>query len=205
MRSERARKTLGAAAVATLAVALGVSACAKNTAQSSAVTPAHVSTVTPVAPSGMTFHATLDGPLSSLLANVGDGITATLDEPLLALDGAVVAPKGAKLRGRILALGREGVQHVVVQFDTLEVHGRQNRIQVRIIRVESARVVAADVLNPDSVAVEVYPPMPRTLEGREMGGGPSPEGLPLELPAGAGIRLFLARPFEPASVGGTSM
>jgi hypothetical protein len=197
--------TLGALAVAALAVASAASACAKNGATSSAAAPGQVSTVTPVAPSGLSFQASLDAPLSSQLASVGDGITASLDEPLRALDGSVVAPKGAKLRGRVVDLGREGVQHLALQFDTLEVNGRQHPIRVRIIRIESARVVAADVLNPDSVAVDVYPPMPRTLEGREMGGGPSPEGLPLELPAGAGIRLFLARPFEPSRVGATSM
>lgn len=202
MRSERARTTLGAMAVATLAVALGATGCAKNGAQGSMSAP-RVSTMTPVAPSGLSFHATLDGPISSQMASVGDGLTATLDEPVLALDGTVVAPKGSKLRGRVLDIGREGVHRLAVQFDTIELEGRRHPIHVRIIRIESARVVASEASNPDSVAVDVYPPMPRTLEGREMGGGPPPEGLPIELPAGTGIQLFLARPFEPAST--TSM
>jgi hypothetical protein len=190
-------------AVATLAVALGTNACAQGGAQSPAAAPNQASTVTPVAPSGLSFHASLDAPLSSQLASVGDDLTATLDEPLRALDGAVVAPKGAKLHGRILDIGREGVHRLAVRFDTLEVNGRQYPIRVRILRIESARVVAADVLDPDSVAVDVYPPMPRTLEGREMGGGPSPEGLPLELPGGSAIQLFLVRPFEPNPAGVT--
>jgi len=152
-------------------------------------------------PSGISFHASLDAPLSSSDLKAGDRFTASLGEPLIAGDGTMVAPKGAKLNGRVLDVDREGVNRLVVQFDTLEVRGRNHPIYAQVIRLDSARVLPTDAMDPASLATSVYPMLPMTLPVPAAGGGPSPEHVPLIVPAGAQLQLYLLRAFAPTGDG----
>jgi hypothetical protein len=201
MRSIGFRWTLAALAVGSLTLALGASGCAAGAAQTTAATSASVPDTSPTVASGVSFRATLDGPLSSQHASVGDRITATLDDPLHALDGATLVPRGAKLHGHIREVGREGINRLVIQFDTIEVGGRNYSIYAQITRIDAARVVASYSTDATSVSFDVYPILPRSFAAPEVGGGPPPEQLPLELNSGAGIQLYLSRPLilDPAA------
>jgi hypothetical protein len=189
------RRGLAALAVGAFAFALGASGCATaGSARSMVATTAAASESSPTVPSGAAFRATLDAPLSSERAVVGDRFSATLDEPLCGRDGAPLVPAGAKLHGRVLDVAREGIHRLVLQFDTIEAGGRNRYIYAQVTRIESARVVASYATDATSVSVDVYPTVPRTYADPEIGGGPSPEQLPLELDVGAGIQLYLSRP-----------
>lgn len=181
--------------VCALAVTLGASGCATAASSRSTVaTAAAGAESSPTVPSGAAFRATLDVPLSSESARVGDRFTATLDEPLRGRDGALIVPAGAKLHGRVLDVMRVGIHRLVLQFDTIEAGGRNRYIYAQVTRIESARVVASYSTDATSVSVDVYPTVPRSYADPDVGGGPSPEELPLELDAGAGIQLYLSRP-----------
>lgn len=193
MRSMGSRTSVATMAAAALALALGATGCT-GSEQTTAATAANAPKPSPTVPSGVSFRATLDGPLSSQHASVGDRITATLEEPLQSLDGVNLVPKGAKLHGHILEVGREGINRLVLQFDTVEFDGSNRSIYVQVSRIESARVAASHANDPSSVSVDVYPILPRTGVAPEVGGGPPPTQLPLELNAGTGIQLTLSRP-----------
>ncbi len=206
-RERTERRRLAARAMAALSLALAAAGCASNAARPPAGAPASAANATSpavaieaeavqVVPSGASLHATLDGELSSEHATAGDRFTATLDDPLRALDGATLVPKGATLHGHVLEVGREGIPRLVLQFDTVESGGHAYSIYAHVTRIESARVVPAYSTDATSVAVEVYAGGPLTLPLPEVGGGPPAEQLPLQIAAGAGIELFLSQPLE---------
>lgn len=177
-----------------LFAALGASGCTTGAASSPLASALNAADSSPTVPSGVAFRATLDEPLSSESADVGDRFSATLDDPLCAADGAALVAPGAKLRGRILQVGREGIHRLVLQFDTIEAGGRNRYVYAQVTRIDSARVVASYSTDATSVSFDVYPTVPRSFADPEMGGGPSAEELPLDLDAGAEIQLYLSRP-----------
>lgn len=193
MRSIGSRTGLAAMTVLATTLALPAAGCARETLPPLATAIAPMPS--PRVPSGVSFHATLDGPLSSLHAAVDDKITATLDEPLRSADGVNLVPAGAKLHGHILEVGREGINRLVLQFDTLEFGGHDRAIDAQVTRLDSTRVVASHGTDPSSVSVDVYPILPRSASQQEIGGGPPSAQLPIELDAGAGVQLYLSRPF----------
>lgn len=157
-------------------------------------------------PSGATFNARLDAPLSSEKAEAGDAVSAHLDEPLLATDGTIVAPRGTTLRGHVLEVERAGLNRVTVQFDGLAVNGAVYPIYAQLLRIEAARVVVADVGDPDRISANVYPvggPELGSLvgpDGAAIGGGPGSEIVRLEIPRDAALRFVLSRPFSLAGI-----
>jgi hypothetical protein len=150
--------------------------------------------VTQTVHAGFTFLASFDVHLSSSESKEGQLFSATLQVPLVASDGSTVAPKGAKLRGRILTIEHNGENRLVLRFDTVEVKEHFVPIRAQVMRIESARVAPSDASDPESTAASVYPLPPTTLLGSRMGGGPPPEQLPVELQPGAYVELFLSRP-----------
>src|SRR6185437_4581308 len=57
-------------------------------------------------PPALLLHARLDQAVSSATARWGDPVAATLDEPALGPDGAVLVPQGTKLEGRVVEARR---------------------------------------------------------------------------------------------------
>ncbi|MBI2395587.1 MAG: hypothetical protein HYV09_38835 [Deltaproteobacteria bacterium] len=119
----------------------------------------------PIVSSGTSFRARLEGPLSSDRARIGEPLTARLDEPLVAGDGTVVAPRGTRLTGRVLEVERD---HVIARFDRLHVDGRAYPIFPTLVRADRMP--------------------PRT------GGGPAAEDTPADT-RGPAVPIVLARPF----------
>jgi hypothetical protein len=144
--------------------------------------------------SGVLLRASLDAPLSSERSKQGELFTATLLLPLLANDGSTVAPQGAKLRGQILAVERDGTNRLVLRFDTVEVRDHFVPMRAQVIRIESVRVAPTDAADPESTTASVYPLAPPTLGLSGVGGGPPSEQLPVELEAGAYVELYLSHP-----------
>jgi hypothetical protein len=176
-----------------------VAACTKSPTPSSAANGANGSAANvPVVPSGLSFHARLDTALSSSTAHAGDRFTATLDEPLRANDGTESVPRGSKLTGRVIEVDREGIGRLTLQFDGITVDGRVLPIDAQIVRLEHARVVAADAADPSTLTAFVYPALPMTVLPPQVGGGPRPESIPVEIPMGAQFQLVLSRPLATA-------
>lgn len=94
--------TMGGAAL------LASSACSLHrTTHVEAAGDVEIAPVTPVnnrtIPRGATLHATLDQTLGTKMSKAGDTFTATISERLMAQDGSVVVPAGAKVEGRVTA------------------------------------------------------------------------------------------------------
>lgn len=62
----------------------------------------------PIVPVGTTARLALRTPISSKLSDVGDRVSATLDEDLIAEDGRVIAPAGTEFIGRITQIRAAG-------------------------------------------------------------------------------------------------
>lgn len=184
--------------VAIFAVASAIYGCGS----SSRAAPAAGSALDAVAandaalvPSGLSFHAHLDRPLSTGRARAGEHFTATLDDPLRSSDGAEIAPRGSQLMGRVLDVDRVGVQRLTLQFDGIWLSGRLHPIDAQILRIQDARVIASDAADPATLQAFVYPVLPRTLPAPQVGGGPPAEIIPVELARGAQFQIVLIRPF----------
>ncbi len=194
MASNRARTSLVAAAVLALSAAALTADCATSRPPTTAVPLPLEAFTTQTIHAGVTFRASLDVALSSESTKEGQWFTATLLVPLDATDGSTVAPKGAKLRGQVLAVERDGVNRMVLRFESVEVREHFLPIHAQVMRIESVRVAPSNAADPDSTAVSVYPLRPPELSGTGVGGGPPPEQLPLALETGAYVELYLSRP-----------
>lgn len=65
-------------------------------------------TVTRSVPSGTTLSLRLNEMLSTQTNSVGDGFTAMLTQPVRAMDGSVLIPEGAVVRGRVTGVQSSG-------------------------------------------------------------------------------------------------
>jgi hypothetical protein len=193
MRATRATRSAGCALLVVAAAITGATACTSAPAPTSAA-HAIATANAPAVPSGLSFHARLDGALSSDTAHAGDRFTATIDEPLRASDGSVAVPSGSTLTGRVIEVDRTGIGRLTLQFDGVTVDGRVLPIDAQILRIEHARVVAADATDPSTLTAFVYPVLPMTVLPPQVGGGPRPESVPVELAIGAQFQLVLSRP-----------
>ncbi len=187
----------------TCAVVLAASACAHSGAAPNlpGVERSLASTGSAIAPQGRIFDARLDTNLDAARAEPGDPVQAHLEEPLLAEDGSVIAPRGTPLVGRVISAGQEGGSRISIQLDGMLIRGQVYAIDSRVIWVESARVSHPEPASPDSTVANVYPnvapatgPLPEAV-----GGGPPPETPPLRLNRGTKLQLQLERPFSLAN------
>jgi hypothetical protein len=179
--------------VLSVLLALNAASCAGGRAPSSAVAASPNDALqSQIVASGTKFRARLESPLSSERARVGDPVTARLDEPLVAGDGTVVAPRGARLTGRVLEVEREGLGRVALLFDQLQINGRAYPIVTTLLRMQSTRVVASTVEDSEAVATDVYSASSGAMP---TGTGGGPQATPLESPPGAGLSFVLSRPF----------
>lgn len=179
----------------TAATLIGAAACTPTPGATATTAKSPTAANVPMVPSGLSFHARLDSAITSDKAHAGDRFTATIDEPLKATDGSVAVPQGSKLVGRVLEVDRRGIGRLTLQFDGVSIDGQVLPIDAQILRIERARVVAADAADPSTLTAFVYPVLPLTVLPPQVGGGPSPESIPVELAAGAQFQLVLSRPF----------
>lgn len=108
------RRTAITIRMAALSAAITLTACSAATQRRTTVESAGdvaASTTTPVTPvnartlpAGARLVAALDQTLGTKVSRTGDTFTATVADALIAQNGAVVIPAGAKIEGRVTAL-----------------------------------------------------------------------------------------------------
>lgn len=99
-----------------------------------AVTPANARTL----PTGATLHAKFDESIGTGTSHVGDNFTATVTRSLMAKNGAVVVPAGARIHGRVTGLHKAGIgQRSVIRldFDRLSFGGKTYPFEANVSNV----------------------------------------------------------------------
>ena len=117
---------------------LTLAACARQTRIESggdvAVREAPVNART--LPSGTTIDARLEREIGTKTSRVGDGFTATVDNAVLAQNGATVVPAGAKLYGTVTGLHsseRTGDQAAIrIAFERIEFNGQSHPFEAKV-------------------------------------------------------------------------
>jgi hypothetical protein len=87
-------------------------------------------------PSGTTLSVTLDQEIGTKSSKVGDTFVATVTDQVVAQNGAVAVPTGAKVYGKITGLDnsdRVGEQAAIkVDFERIVVNGTSNPLYARV-------------------------------------------------------------------------
>lgn len=100
-------------------------------------------TVTSSAPAGTTFALTLNQTLSTRTNSVGDGFTATLQEPIMDTDGNVLIPAGATVRGRVTRVQKSGDVTksgvIGLAFESISYRGRSYPLDATVIEANPER------------------------------------------------------------------
>lgn len=103
----------------------------KGIAPSEAMVPA-----TLTVPSGTAVSVRLQSAISSESAQAGDSFDAVLDQPLV-IKGQTVAPRGADVRGRVVAARKSGRMHnsgyLRLTLDAITIGGKQVRLETSSI------------------------------------------------------------------------
>jgi hypothetical protein len=89
-------------------------------------------------PAGAVLSVRLQNSLSSATAHAGDSFDAVLDDPLV-VDGRTVAPRGAPVRGRVLAARSSGRLHnsgyLRIALTSVEIEGKETPVQTSSVFV----------------------------------------------------------------------
>jgi hypothetical protein len=101
-------------------------------------------TVTASVPVGTTMQLTLDETLSTETNKAGDAFTATLSSPIIDLDGDVLIPAGATVRGRVTQVqksGRVGETAVLnLAFEAISFGERTYPLEASVVSANPERV-----------------------------------------------------------------
>src|SRR5690606_20967461 len=99
--------------------------------------------VTLTVPTGTQFAIRLEDELSTETNQPGDPFTAVLDDPIVSVDGTVLIPAGAKVRGRVTAAeksDRVGETAVIkVAFEAISFGGRSYPLQASVVEANPER------------------------------------------------------------------
>jgi len=170
--------------------ASGQAAAPRESAESSApaTVPTPRPTPTPIqVPEGTELVAALERGVSSGKSLAGDVVSASLAEPV-EIDGAVVVPAGAQLRGRVTAVqgsGRvKGRARLAFAFDTLVLKSGELPLETRAIDV-----TAGDSHKRDAVIVGGSTGAGAVVGAIAGGGRGAKRGALVGLAAGAGALL----------------
>lgn len=94
-------------------------------------------------PTGTTFAVNLDETLATDQNQPGDPFTATISDPIVDLDGRVLLPVGAKVRGRVTAAeksDRVGETAVItLAFESVSFEGRSYPMQASVVEANPER------------------------------------------------------------------
>jgi hypothetical protein len=105
--------------------------------------------VTSSAPAGSTFAISLNETLSTRTNQVGDGFTATLQDPIMDTDGNVLIPAGATIRGRVTAVQKSGnvTQTGVIglAFESISYGGRSYPLDATVIEAHPEKTTRQTV------------------------------------------------------------
>src|SRR5688572_8190326 len=93
-----------------IACLAALTACSRSTKVSTAAgdLPSVVPATARMLPAGAVLEVDLDEKIGTKHSRVGEAFTATVDEAVIARNGATVVPKGAKVHGRVTGLHSGG-------------------------------------------------------------------------------------------------
>ena len=74
----------------------------------------------PLAQAGSVFVVALDEPIDTFYTPPGTPFTATVTRQLEGVDGRVIAPVGAKVRGRLASVGEANMPLIRVELDSVD-------------------------------------------------------------------------------------
>lgn len=156
---------------------------------------------------GTNVRATLDTPLSTKTAKVGDRFTATVAQPVHDASGAIVIPVGAKVNGQIsetentnLASAIKGMGHLDLRFTDIQLpDGTDLPLSATLLSVHN--INAPRPAKPDPLAAVAVNstgfgrPIKGLAVGNSAGGGYvlSTSGKQVDLPAETGLLLRVDR------------
>lgn len=156
---------------------------------------------------GTNIRATLDTPLSTKTAKVGDRFTATVAQPVHDASGAIVIPVGAKVNGQIsetentnLASAIKGMGHLDLRFTDIQLpDGTDLPLSATLLSVHN--INAPRPAKPDPLAAVAVNstgfgrPIKGLAVGNSAGGGYvlSTSGKQVDLPAETGLLLRVDR------------
>ncbi len=87
-------------------------------------------------PSGSVVEARLDREIGTKVSRVGDGFTASVENEIVAQNGAVVVPAGAKIYGKVTGLkssGNAGEQAAIsIDFDRIVMQGQSYPFSAKV-------------------------------------------------------------------------
>ena len=87
-------------------------------------------------PSGTMIQARLDREIGTKSNKVGDGFTATIDNAIIAQNGATVVPAGAKIYGKVTGLHNSGnatePAAIKIDFDRLVMRGTSYPFEAKV-------------------------------------------------------------------------
>jgi hypothetical protein len=105
-----------------------------GSANTAVITPINNRTI----PVGASLVATLDRTLGTKVSKAGDMFTATVSTSLMAQDGSVVVPAGAKLEGRVTALddSDNATEPALIRiaFDRVRINGQSYPFSGTVVR-----------------------------------------------------------------------
>jgi len=159
---------------------------------------------------GADIRATLDTPLSTKTARVGDRFTATISAPVRDSIGDVVIPIGSKLNGQIsendnssVAGAIKDMGHLDLRFTDIQLpSGADVPISATLISVHNSRPTATSratsstAIGANAGMAGVFgPPLKGLAVGNLAGGGYvlATTGKQVNLPAECGLRLRIDR------------
>ena len=156
---------------------------------------------------GTNIRATLDTPLSTKTARVGDRFTATVAQPVHDASGAIVVPVGAKVNGQIsetentnLASAIKGMGHLDLRFTDIQLpDGTDLPLSATLLSVHNTK--APNPAKPDPLAAVAVNstgfgrPIKGLAVGNVAGGGYvlATNGKQVDLPAETGLLLRVDR------------
>lgn len=124
-----------------IACVVALTACSRTTTVRTAAgdVPGVVPANARMLPAGAMLHVELNEKIGTRHSRVGEAFTATVDEPVIARNGATVVPKGALVHGRVTGLhsGGAGKQSVIrLDFNELHFGGHRYPFDATVAEVE---------------------------------------------------------------------
>lgn len=192
-------------AIPVVAVVVALAACATTKVQSAGGTVAGVTPANArMLPTGSELSVRTNSKLSGKHNSVGDEFSVTVTDNLVARNGEIAVPEGAKIYGHITALKdapHAGDPSVIrVDFDRIMVNGRSRSFNASVTKVE-APVASNETLKKAGIGAAAGAVLGAIITGGEFGGIAT--GGAIGAAAGTVISLGMDR--EPELPEGTRM
>ena len=143
----------------------------------------------PYLPAGIALDATLEQPVDTRISTPGEPISATVNAPIVASNGDVLIPAGARLEGHIRSIQHVPGPSIDLEFDTLRFPDGSNvAISARVMSAQQNRYRAL----PAPTGVTSMQPGVTEPQGPE--GTGTGQNVEITIPRGAMLKVALTTP-----------